>query len=459
MSKAATHSFELSRTESSAPTIDKYAIVPILACAFATIIGPLIGRVDTSSHIVNAEPGLANRIFWPAMAAVSLAFAMRNYSRLGRLTWPPHLICLLAYVAFAGASVLWAFRPEASLVRFAQQIMILSSIILPAMLAARTADLMWGVFVCFAVGTILNVFFVFENPPSIDGYPGYFLGKNYLGEFSAVALLLALYETRQSGLRRVFGIIIMVVATLLLLWSNSKTALGLAFAVPCLARLTLMTARSMRISPAILLLSIPVGYAVLSSVSGFNMNRVSYLLYGDSTFTGRTIIWDFADYEIARKPLLGWGYQSFWLVGPGAPGLVEAPGWTKNMPNAHNGYIDTTLEMGYVGYYLLVIFIIATLHAIGRLAYLDAARARLLLSLALYIICYNYLESLWMRGYEFLWVMFLIVAAESGRYWQPFPPTMTASGARPPRPSGNNASRGAMRPVLTAGSRAARSQQ
>ena len=70
------------------------------------------------------------------------------------------------------------------------------------------------------------------------------------------------------------------------------------------------------------------------------------MLYGDSTFTGRTVIWDFAQLEIGRSPLVGWGYQSFWLVGPGAPSVVDGPGWVKMMPNAHNGYYDTMLELG-----------------------------------------------------------------------------------------------------------------
>ena len=157
------------------------------------------------------------------------------------------------------------------------------------------------------------------------------------------------------------------------------------------------------------------------------MNHLSYLLYGDLTFTGRTIIWDFMESEIARRPLLGWGYQSFWLV-PGSPSIVEAPGWVNTMPEGHNGYYDTTVEMGYIGYYLLVIFIIATLHAMGRVADRDPARAWLLLSLALYIIMWNYIESLWMRSFEFLWVVFLIIAAEAARYWQPFPLTRAASG-------------------------------
>jgi exopolysaccharide production protein ExoQ len=244
------------------------------------------------------------------------------------------------------------------------------------------------------------------------------------------------------GRRRALGIIVVVIAASLLLLSNSKTAFGLALIAPFLAGLTLITGKRMRISPAIILLSIPFCYAVLSRISGFNLNRVSYILYGDSTFTGRTLIWDFAQYEIEHRPLLGWGYQSFWLVGPDAPSIVEAPGWVKRMPNAHSGYYDTKLEMGYVGFALLVIFIIATLHAVGRVADRDPARAWLVLSLALYIILFNYLESLWMRGFEFLWVVFVILTAEIGRYWQPVPLTRAAYGSRTPRPGSPGPSRG-----------------
>ena len=107
------------------------------------------------------------------------------------------------------------------------------------------------------------------------------------------------------------------------------------------------------------------------------------------------------------------------------------------MPNAHNGYYDTMLEMGYIGLTLLLAFIIATLHAIGRVADRDPARARILLSIALFVIMYNFLESLWMRGFEFLWVVFVIVAADIGRYWQPVPLERAAqqsTGRRSARP-------------------------
>lgn len=454
MSKASLHSFESGRLKSSSPTmIDKYAIVPIASCVFALIVSPLLvffNSTDHTLHFLITDHRPENRIFWPAMAAISVVLVAQNRSRL---TLAPHIICLFAYLAFAGASVLWAFSPENSFTRFVQQVMIVTSIVLPTMVAARTTDMMRSLFVVFAFALILNVPFVLGGSQEVVtygsmgrvgiGYPGYFPGKNYLGECAALAFLLSLHEMAYLGIRRALGAIVVVIAIVLVYLSDSKTALGLALIAPFLAGLTLIARKKTRISPAIILLSIPLCYVVLSSVSNFSMNRLSYMAYGDSTFTGRTIIWDFVQSEIAQRPLLGWGYQSFWLV-PNSPSL-EAPGWVKLMPNAHNGYYDTTLETGYVGYVLLVIFIIATLHAIGRVADRDPTRAWLVLSLALYIIIWNYLESLWMRGFEFLWVVFLIVVAEIARYWRPFRPTRAAAESRTTRPGSHSPSLGARR--------------
>src|SRR5262249_653722 len=148
-----------------------------------------------------------------------------------------------------------------------------TSIVLPAMLAARTADIMRGLFLCFAFASILNVFFVIGGSATIVaygsmgivniGYQGYFFGKNFLGECAAVAFLLSFHEMLCSGRRRGLGIIVTAIATLLLFLSDSKTALGLAFISPFLAILTLSVRKITRISPAIILLCIPFCYIVL----------------------------------------------------------------------------------------------------------------------------------------------------------------------------------------------------
>jgi exopolysaccharide production protein ExoQ len=407
---------------SSTARIDTCTIVVILACAYSVMIGPLIYVMFPPEGGLQGimESRTEQRVFWPAMAAISIVLAMRNWSRLGSL--PPNIICLLVYLAFAGASVTWAFKPELSFIRFIQEVMVLTSIVLPAMLASRTADLMRGMFLCFAFAAIVNVLFVFGNSDSIvatlKGYPGYFTGKNLLGEFAAMAFLLSLHEVLSTGPRRALGIIIVIVTILLLFLSDSKTADGLALLAPILAGVTLYVAKRMRVSLAIILLSMAFCSAILLSETSFNIYRLSYLMFGDSTLSGRTIIWEFAQKEIDLRPLLGWGYQSFWLVGPDAPSIVDAPGFVKDMPNAHNGYYDTMIEMGYVGYVLLLAFVVATLHGIGRVAERDPSRAWILLSLALYVIIHNGLESTWMRAFDLMWVVFVVVAAETGRHWR-----------------------------------------
>jgi exopolysaccharide production protein ExoQ len=421
--------------------IDKCVIISISACVYTAIVSPMLmyATMDLTGLSAAAKlqaimtPRLENKIVWPALAAITVILAVRNRSRL---TLPPHIVCLLAYLALAGASVLWALKPEFSFSRYVLQVMIVTSIVLPAMVAGPTADMMRGVFFCFAFASILNIFFVLGQKPSMlpewhmgvltqvsIGYKGYFSFKGVLGECAAIAFLLSLHEMLYPGLRRALGIIVVVIAIWLAFVSKSKGSFAMAIVAPLVAQLALITAKKMRISPAIVLLPIPICYELLSRIPGLNLiNRISYKLYGNYTLSGRMFIWNFVHDEIARSPLFGWGYQSFWLVGSDAPSVVEAPGFVRAMPSAHNGYLDITLDTGYVGLTLFVIFIIATLHAVGRVADRGPARAWLLLSLALFIILTNSLESVWMHGMDLLWIVFAIVAAETGRCWQSFRP-------------------------------------
>ena len=435
--------------------IDKFAILPISACVFSLIVSPLL-FFFTPSNFATVEGRPEPRFFWPAMFAISILLVVQNRSRL---TLPPNIICLFAYLAFAGASVLWAFSPDHSFIRYLQQMMIVTSIVPPALLAARTVDMMRALFLCFALALILNLYFVFGGSVTIAryasglmdiGYQGYFEGKNYLGECATLAFLLSLHEILHRGWRRTVGAIFAAIAISLVFLSQSKTAFGLALISPLFAASTLALRKWTRLSPAIFLLSVPLCFILLSHVSNLSFERISYILYGDLSLTGRTVIWDFANSEIAQKPLFGWGYQSFWLV-PNSPAYTDAPGWVKGMPNAHNGYYDTELEMGYVGLAFLLVFIIATLHAVGRVADRDPRRALLVLSLVLFIILWNFFESLWARGYEFLWVTFVIVAAEIGRYWRPFPLRRPASGPTSPRPGTSDHSGSARAPRLRNG--------
>ncbi len=443
------------RAQPPARGIDACAILPIVACALALIVIPLIQFLSPSSSeaVANGVARPENRVIWPIMALISVVLVIQNRFRLGKLNWPPNIIFFMAYLAFGGASVLWAFRPEIAFTRFVQQLMIVISIVLPALLASRSSDMMRGLFLCFALSCILNVVFVEAGTATIVinagphgsyrdylGSPGYFSFKNYLGECAAVAFLLSMHEMFYRRWRRVFGIIAAVLAIYLVFAGNSKTAFGLALICPILSMVSLKIRKISRLSLAVIFFCIPLSYFILSRIfPHYNLNLLSYKLYGDGTFSGRAIIWNFVQQEINRRPLFGWGYESFWLV-PGSPAIAEAPGWVKAMPNGHNGYYDTMLDLGYVGFVFLLAFILATLHGIGRVADRDPLRGWLVLSLALFVICYNFLERLWMHGFEFLWIVFVVVAAEVGRYWLPLPLTRAAHGSRSLRPRASRSS-------------------
>ena len=308
-------------------------------------------------------PRLENKIFWPVLVSIAVILIARNWSRL---TFPPQFICLLAYLGFAGMSSFWAFKPDLSMQRFILQAMLLTCVVFPAMLAAPTADTIRGLFICFGVACLLNIPFVATQEPiyleGIDvGYAGYFSFKGILGQCAAIAFLLALYEMLHSGRRRVMGVIVIAVATALLILSKSKGSLALAIIAPILASAALHVSKRLHVSLVVILLPIPITYWVFTKLVGNLISRISWHLYGNYTLSGRTYIWDFANSQIAQKPLFGWGYQSFWLEGTDAPSVVNAWGWIKRLPNAHSGYMDRTmLEMGYIGFFLLIAFLLGS---------------------------------------------------------------------------------------------------
>src|SRR5450756_1904442 len=110
-----THPFKPGHRKPSAPAFDKLAMIPVLALAYSSLIQPLIYFYFPPAPGLQGllESRTEDRIFWPVLAAISIVLAARHWSRIRR-PLPPNIIALLAYLAFAGASVAWAFKPELS---------------------------------------------------------------------------------------------------------------------------------------------------------------------------------------------------------------------------------------------------------------------------------------------------------------------------------------------------------
>ena len=68
----------------------------------------------------------------------------------------------------------------------------------------------------------------------------------------------------------------------------------------------------------------------------------------DPTFTNRTRIWQLVLDYIARRPWLGYGYESFFRANSVDANLI----WTVvgfKTPHAHNSWLEIGLGMGVIG--------------------------------------------------------------------------------------------------------------
>ena len=78
------------------------------------------------------------------------------------------------------------------------------------------------------------------------------------------------------------------------------------------------------------------------------------MLGRNPTISGRTEIWERC-LSVPINPLLGAGYYSFWLDDRRVD-IVNADYWFR-LNEAHNGYLETYLNEGLIGVFLLVVLL------------------------------------------------------------------------------------------------------
>ncbi len=179
--------------------------------------------------------------------------------------------------------------------------------------------------------------------------------KNLFGEYMGTFFLLSItYPFRASFGYAQLGSILLAATALGI--SHASTAL-VAAAVTVLMLPVLVVFRFPKKQVFPLLTG---SFVLVAGLSIFAYNNSSTLLLGlgkDSTLTGRSDIWSHVIDSIARRPVLGYGYDAFWqgLKGPSLL-ITSAVGW--QVPHSHNGYLEVLLALGAVG---LALFLLCAL--------------------------------------------------------------------------------------------------
>jgi exopolysaccharide production protein ExoQ len=354
-----------------------------------------------------------NILFWPILAGLVLTLLVLNWTRVsGKFFRSLPIQSLIAYLLFAAASVTWAYNQEIAFSRMLLQVLVFIVVVVPYALPIRARHTLQGLHICYTIALAVSAVFVLTTPPSPIGHPGYFTHKQDLGLLAAIGIILSCHEIMQRGVRLVVGLITMALAFWLVFESQSKSTLALSLAsIPC-AWLILLVCKKTRLTPAYVVAAFVIATMFVSNP----VERIGYRLYGDPTLTGRTAIWGFIGDQISRKPWFGWGFHSYWFV-PDSPHKA-APGYIREMPSSHSGYLELKLETGRIGYWIFMVLIYASLHSLEYVRRKDPVRAWCYLSISLFAVMVNLIDSNWLVLTHF-WLVYLIIVAESVHYsWQ-----------------------------------------
>jgi O-antigen ligase len=253
---------------------------------------------------------------------------------------------------------------------------------------------------------------VYDPYEGIPEYAGVTTSKSQLGVICLVSGLFFFWDIlvrwpERKGPRVkpvIFANIIFIGITLRLLkLSDSATSLG-CLVIGCLI-LVMLHSNWAKANPRFVTASIPVVLAVyIVLVFVFDIASVVARLFGrDPTLTGRTNIW--ATLLAAHtNPLLGVGYQSFWMGDRMAAVLRSLD--TTFLNEAHNGYLEMYLNLGLIGLALLAVFLFSGCRSICRQFIVSPYFASFALMFWLVSLVYNFTESAF--GSSFPWMILLL---------------------------------------------------
>ena len=154
------------------------------------------------------------------------------------------------------------------------------------------------------------------------------------------------------------------------------------------------------------------GFALVAAEWAFGIYaNVIQLLGKDPTLTDRTLLW--ADLlKVKINPLFGAGFESFWL-GERFRNFAASRWWAPNQ--AHNGYLETYLNLGLVGLLLLIAWLIATFWKGRRELFSNFQFGRFRLGFLMAVIAYNWTEAAF-KNISVIWFIFCLIALD---YSQP----------------------------------------
>ena len=406
------------------------AMLPACLLAYSALIDPLLNinlsaGIEYGGVIVGSDQKsqTLTKIVVPAFLAIAVLLTFRVPlvipDRLKLVTAP-----CAALLALAFASFLWAHDPGSTRTFAIYQIILVSVLLLSVCVSGEPDRILRNLLIMFAIVVGANLAMIVLRPVSDGGQVGIYGFKNTLGGAGGCALIVGLFHLFSGKLSwRLLALFTAAGGIVITVVSESKAALALACIAPVGAIVLMGTQRILALGPmitGILVLALTLsGVSTLALMMGVGLKDALIALYGDTTFTGRTDIWEFMSGFIQQSPWLGNGYRGFWSLGPESPKHASEVTFVRITGSGHSGFMDILLDLGAIGLGLLLLWMATGFAMIGKYGLRPAARSLCYMSLFIFLGFRNLLESgiLWVTHFDsltFVLVTFLACYRERG---------------------------------------------
>lgn len=327
-----------------------------------------------------------------AFLVIVPASALWSISRGDTIARFISIICIVQ-VCFAFTLVSWHRQRMQSVLRVVLTLLVLASIAVTLAMPAVTIEQ--------GEGTLANA------------WRGVTTQKNQLGQLAGFCTILWLHAMLFGETRWWRALIFGAAAFFCLLKSRSSTSLlATVFSLGFLLLLVRTPQNLRRYMPYLVasfaILLVVFAMAVLKIVPGLDalLTPITSITGKDLTFSNRSEIWIIIKEHIQQSPWIGSGYGAYWTgtMRP-SPSLVFLTRMYFYPFEAHNGYLEITNDLGFLGLGLLLAFLVFYVRQALRLMRIDRSQGALLLSLFFQQAVTNLSESTWLNvnsGFPFL---------------------------------------------------------
>lgn len=252
-------------------------------------------------------------------------------------------------------------------------------------------------------------------PPWDEAWRGIFLHKNDLGAACAITLPFVIHAVfRNTRPKRYLFAACSVVLLVLLFESESRTGQLIGALAVISLGLSMLLRRFRFVWASVTAAIFILGVVGLPLVIASGAAQPLFEWIGrEPTLSGRVPLWRVIWPWIEQRPLLGYGYASFWeAMSERVQEITSSPAVQWEVHYSHNGALETLLDVGAIGLGLLVAVYVQSLFVLLILLrrHPDVDDLVPMLILLITFLLANLTEVTVLQRESLMWMMFVAIA-------------------------------------------------